>query len=144
MRKFIKMCLFKTEAFSSLQIFHVAAKRHFSPQVWCTLFRLRVFGMRCMSQLLSLPLSKAIREGSWRGALLWPQNSRRSTKLSEFFDQSSNLSFVCALAGVETGLFNSPAILIASSLLEGNEGGDGNTVDAALNSRHVTWLSSAV
>ena len=82
--------------------------------------------------------------GFRRGALLWPQNSRRSTKLSEFFDQSSNLSFVCALAGVETGLFNSPAILNASSLLEGNEGGDGNTVDAALNSRHVTWLSSAV
>ena len=51
---------------------------------------------------------------------------------------NSNLSFVCALAGVEMGLFNSPAILIASSLLEGNEGGDGNTGDAALNSRHVT------
>ena len=50
-----------------LPIFHVAAKRHFSPQVWCTLFRLCVFGMRCMSQLLSLPLSKAIREDSGGG-----------------------------------------------------------------------------
>ena len=80
-----------------------------------------------MSQLLSLLLSKAIREDSGGGALLWQQNSRGSIKLSEFFDQSSVLSFVCAFAGVETGLFNSPAILIASSLLEGNEGGDGNT-----------------
>ena len=80
-----------------------------------------------MSQLLSLLLSKAIREDSGGGL------SRGSTKLSEFFDQSSVLSFVCALAGVEVSLvetgrlLNSPAILIASSLLEGNEGGDGNT-----------------
>ena len=82
-RKFIKMCLLKAEAFSPPNLPCCGQKTLFSSSVVHAFPPSRIRDEVYVPAVVT-PAFEGNQGGFRRGALLWLQNSRRSTKLKSF------------------------------------------------------------